>query len=251
MQRFFSFVFAALVISGVADSGRADDAEVKAILDKAIKALGGEAKLGKLEAYSTKSKGTITFNGNDNQVATEATVAGLNRFRSEFEGEFAGNKVKGVVVLNGDKGWRKFNDNTTDLDADAIANEKRTVYLQVIPGTILPLKTKAFKVETAGEETVAGKPAVVLKVTGPDGKEFTLSFDKESGLPAKLQARVPGFQGAEFNQETTYGDFTDYNGIKRAKRVESKRDGEPFAKLEVIEFKVIEKVDPSLFAKPE
>jgi hypothetical protein len=251
MKRFFSFVLAAVVVCGVADSARADEAEVKAILDKAVKALGGEAKLSKLEAFSTKSKGTITFNGNDSQITTEATVAGLDRFRSEFEGEFGGNKIKGVLVLNGDKAWRKFGDNAMELDAGAITNEKRTVYLQVIPGTILPLRTKAFKVETAGEETVAGKPAVVLKVTGPEGKEFKLSFDKESGLPAKLQATVPGFQGAEFNQETIYGDFTDYNGIKRAKRVESKRDGEPFAKLEVIEFKVIEKVDPGVFAKPE
>jgi hypothetical protein len=251
MKRFFSFVFAAAVVCSMADAVRADEAAVKAILDKAIKALGGEAKLGKLEAFSTKSKGTLTFNGNDNQIATDTTVAGLDRYRSEFEGEFGGNKVKAVVVLNGDKGWRKFGDNALDLDANAVNNEKRTIYLQTIPVTIVALRTKDFKVETGGEESVNGKPAVILKVTGPDGKDFTLSFDKESGLPAKLKARVPGFQGDEFNQETVYTDFTDYNGIKRAKRVESKRDGEPFIKLEVTEFKVIEKVDPALFVKPE
>ena len=97
--------------------------------------------------------------------------------------------------MNGDKAWRKHaGNNTVELDADAVTNEKRSVYLQVIPGTILPLKTKAFKVETAGDETVAGNPAVVLKVTGPEGKSFTLAFDKQSGLPVKLQAKVFGFQ---------------------------------------------------------
>lgn len=251
MKRFFSGVFVAVVAFGMADSVRADDAEVKVILDKASKAIGGEAKLRKAEAFSSKSKGTITFNGGDNQIATESTVAGLDRFRSEFEGDFGGNKFKGVVVLNADKGWRRFGDNTMEMDSAAIVNEKRTVYLQVIPVTIIPLKTKAFKVETAGEETVAGKPAVVLKVTGPEGKDFKLSFDKESGLPVKLQAKVQGFQGEEFTQETTFSDFTDYDGIKRAKRVESKRDGEPFAKLELTEFKVIGTVDPKAFAMPE
>ena len=253
MQRSFSAVLAALLVFGLAGAVRADTQEVTAILDKALKALGGEAKLGKVAAYSSKSKGTITFN--DNQFTSESTVQGLDRFRSEFEGEFGGNKVKGVVVLNGDKGWRKFGDNfgdnTTELDADAVANEKRTVYLQVIPVTIMPLKSEGFKVETAGEEKVAGKPAAVLKVTAPDGKDFTLSFDKESGLPVKLVAKVRGFQGEEFTQETTFSDFTDYDGIKRAKMVETKRNGETFAKVELIEFKIIEKVDPNAFAKPE
>ena len=115
----------------------------------------------------------------------------------------------------------------------------------------MPLKTKGFKVETAGEEKIAGKPAAVLKVTAPDGKDFTLSFDKESGLPVKLVAKVRGFQGEEFTQETGYTDYTDYDGIKRAKKVETKRDGETFVKTEVTEFKVIAKVDPKTFDKPE
>ena len=251
MQRFLSGVLVAVVVSSLAGVARADDQEVKAILDKAIKALGGEARLGSADAFSSKSKGTFTFNGNESQFTSVTTVQGLDHFRSEFEGEFGGNKVMGVTVLSGDKGWRKFGDNSMDLDASGVANEKRTVYLQVIPVTLMALKSKDFKVETAGEEQVVGKPAAVLKVTAPDGKDFTLSFDKTSGFPVKLVAKVVGFQGMEFTQESTYSDFSDYNGIKRAKRVESKRDGEIFATLEVIEFKVIDKVDPKLFTQPE
>ena len=252
MQRFYSGVLMALVVSGIAGAARAEDAAVNSILDKAIKALGGEAKLSKLEAYSTKAKGTITFGGNENQLLSESTVAGLDRFRQKFEVESQGNQFQGVVVVNVDKAWRKNGRNvTTELDADAVANEKRSLYLQVIPGTILPLKTKAFKVEMAGDETVAGNPAVVLKVTGPEGKSFTLAFDKQSGLPVKLEAKVFGFQGAEFTQETTYSVYTEFNGIKRPTRIETKRNGEPFGNVEVIEFKAIEKVDPKTFDKPE
>ena len=154
--------------------------------------------------------------------------------------------------MNGDKAWRKQGgNNTAELEADAVTNEKRSVYLQIIPGTILPLKTKAFKVETAGDETVAGNPAVVLKVTGPEGKSFTLAFDKQSGLPVRLEAKVFGLQGAEVAQETTYSVYKDFNGIKRPTRIETKRNGEPFGDIKVIEFKVLEKVDPKTFDKPE
>ena len=52
-------------------------------------------------------------------------MQGLDHYRSEFEGEFNGNPIKGVTVLNGDKGWRKFGENAMEMDEDAVANEKR------------------------------------------------------------------------------------------------------------------------------
>jgi hypothetical protein len=228
-----------------------DDAQSGPVLDKAIKALGGESKLSKATAFSRKVKGTISFGGNENQFTSESTIAGLDRYQSTFEGEFGGNKVKGVTVLNGDKGWRKFGDNKFEMDKDALANETRTIYLQVVPSTLLALKGKSFKVESATDEKVGDKPAAGLKVTGPDGKDFTLFFDKESGLPIKSVAKVRGFQGDEFTQETLYSDYKDFGGIKQATKVELKRDGESFLKQEITEFKVLEKVDPKAFSEPE
>ena len=163
----------------------------------------------------------------------------------------SGNKVKGVRVLSGDKGWQKFGDMVMALDKDGVANEKRSLYLQVIPVTLVPLKGKAFKVKAAAPEKVGDKPAAVLRVTGPDGKDFKLSFDKESGLPVKLVAKVAGFMGDEFTQETTFGGYKDFGGIKKATKVVSKRDGQKFLSQEVTEFKVLDKVDPKTFAEPK
>ena len=130
---------------------RAADGDAKSILDKAIKALGGEEKLAKVEAYSWKSKGTVTFNGNENESKTEVTVKGLDHFRREFGND----KFHGVVVLAGDKGWRKFGDNSSELEGDALANEKRGVYLQVIPITLVTLKEKASSTRPAARRKSA------------------------------------------------------------------------------------------------
>ena len=116
--------------------------------------------------------------------------------------------------------------------------------------TLVGLKGKDFKLAAAGEEKVDGKPAAGIKVTGPDQKDFTLYFDAESGLPVKLVAKVVGFQGNEHTQETTYKDYKDLDGIKKATKIESKRDGEDFSKSEITEFKVLEKVEPSTFSEP-
>ena len=53
------------------------------------------------------------------------------------------------------------------------------------------------------------------------------------------------------NIETTFGDYKDFGGIKKATKIEVKRDGEPFQKMEVTEFKVLDKVDPETFTEPK
>jgi len=248
----------ARVVPGIEGANPADNQEVNAILDKAIDALGGEARLGKAQAYFTRSKGTNATRSQKALVVEykytfAVTVQGLDRFRSEFDATIDGKKVRNVLVLNGDRGWRMSGEDIVDLDANAVADAKRIAYLYVIPQTIVPLKTKSFEVEKAGEEKIAGKPAVVLKVNGPEGDDFTLSFDKQSGLPVKLVAKLFRPQHDVFIEEKNLRQFTDYDGIKWANRLEIKRtekDRDISKNEDVIEFKVLEKVDPDDFAKP-
>lgn len=221
------------------------------ILDKAIKALGGEEQLGKVKATKSKIKGTISIMGMDNPFTAETTVQGLTHSRQDFEGEFGGNKIKGSSILAGDKGWRSFAGMTMDMDADALAEAKRVLYLQAVPMYLIPLKSKDFKVEAAADEKIDGKNAKVLKITGPDGKTFTLAFDEATGLPVRLVAKVKDFQGDEFTQTTTFADYKEFQGIKKATKVESKRDGEKFQSAELLEFKVLDSVDPKTFAEPK
>jgi hypothetical protein len=247
------FLGAALAIFFVAAAGypvRADDKDPNAILDKAIKATGGEEKLKKIDAMSWKSKISIIINGDNNDFTGSSTVQGLDRYRTEFQGKFQDMPFKGLVVINGKKGWRKFGDEAMDMDEDAVANEKRQIYLQVIPTKLVILKEKGYKLEAADEQKVGDKPAAGIKVTTPDGKDFTIYFDKETGLPARVVAKVVGFDGQEFTQETTLKDYKDFDGIKRATKADSKRDGEDFVKSETSEFKALDKVDPKTFEEP-
>jgi hypothetical protein len=249
MKRSLGVTLAAALVCVLNGPTRADDAG--AIIDKAIKALGGEEALTKAGTASWKTKGVLTFGGNENEFTTESTAQGLDRHRSEFAGNFDGNDFRAVSVLNGDKGWRKFADNVMELGGDDLANEKRMIYLQVVPSTIVALKGNGFKAEVAGEETVGDKPAVVLKVTGPDGKDFKLSLDKESGLPVKQVADVVGWMGEQYTQEVTYSNYKDFGGIKRATKIEVKRDGEPILKQELTEFTVLDSVPADTFAEPK
>ena len=90
MKRLFGALFAMMLATGPALSARADDKDPTAILDKAIKALGGEEKLKKAEALSWKSKGTIILGGNENEIKVHATAKGLDHYRQEVQGDFGG-----------------------------------------------------------------------------------------------------------------------------------------------------------------
>ncbi len=253
MTKMFTALCAVALVCGFAGTVRADDdADAKAIVDKAVKALGGEEALGKAKAASWKSKTTLSFNGNENEGSSDAVMQDLDHFRQEFTGEFNGNKFRGVTVISDDKGARKFGDNRTDLDAAAVAAQKRTVYLTVIPVTLLALRDKDFKLAPIPEVKVSDKPAVGLNVTAPDKKEFKIYFDKESGLPVRTVAKVQGFgnQG-EFTQETDFSDYKDMAGIKKATKIVAKRNGEKFMSQQITEFKVLDKVDPKMFTDVE
>ena len=229
---------------------RADETRVNQVLDKAIKALGGQEKLAKANAFTWKAKGKVTIEGNENEFHGESTVQGIDHFHSTFEGEFNGNPFKALTVLSGGKGWRKFGE-IQEMEPDAIKNEKRVVYLVVVPMTILPLKSMDFKVQAAADEKINDKPVATLKVTGPDGKDFTLSFDKDTGLPVRTVATVAGWMGDEYVQEVHYSDYRDFDGLKRPTKVLVKRDGEPFVSYEITEFKVLDKVPAETFAEPK
>jgi hypothetical protein len=251
MKRFSRTALLCVFAAGLGYPSRADEKEAKAVIDKAITAMGGEEKLSKVKAFTEKGKGTITLDGSDIAFTFEMTAQGVERYRSAFQAEVDGNKFDGATVLDGDKGWRKLGEDTKKLEGDDLADEKRNAYIDVVPILMLPLKGKGFKVDSAADEKVGDKPAAVVVATGPDKKQFTIYFDKESGLPIRLTGRVVDSEGKEFTQDTTFEDYKEFGGIKVATKSRSKRDGEKYVDVEGIEFEVLDEAPPGTFAEPK
>jgi hypothetical protein len=65
-----------------------------------------------------------------------------------------------------------------------------------------------------------------------------------------MVANVAGFQGDEFTQETTYGKYKEFNGVKRATVIVNKNNGAKFIDIEVQDVKALDKADPKTFAEP-
>ncbi|HET6323294.1 MAG TPA: hypothetical protein VFG04_01235 [Planctomycetaceae bacterium] len=249
-------LFVAMLVPAVAvlllgASARADGGKSgEAIVDKAIRALGGEAKLKEIKTYTSTSKGKLHLGGTENPFTSTETDDGLNRYRQVLDLELNGEKMKIVTVIDGEKGWGKAGEQGQELDKDKLANAKRANHMVAVSSNPLLLKEKGFKYEAAPDEKYEGKEAACLKVTGPDGKDFKILFDKQTGLPAAVIGTIANFTGEEVTQDLSYKEYKDFDGFKTPTKIAIKHNGAVVIDADVTEFKRVEKVDPKTFANP-
>ena len=236
--------------NGAAQSGAASSA-VGSVIDRAAEALGGKDKLAAVKAATWSAKGTITLGGVEAPFTATLVFQGPDKRRIEFDTDFGGNPIKAVVVVDGEKGWRRVNGSTDDLAGMDLARERRSGWREWTPVAVTLLKSPPFKTESAGDADVNGKPATGVKVTGPVGEPFTLYFDKASGLPVRQTARVTTFTGDEADEEVNYLEYKDFAGVKKATRVETRHDGQRLLLAEVTAFKVMDAAQAGAFERPE
>jgi hypothetical protein len=238
-----------LVLAATVTARADDSAAARALVDKAIQAQGGEAKLAKWAAVTAKLKGTFHGMGEAVAFTGESVTQGPDRQKVVFEAEISGEKYRVVHVLNGDKGWVKFNDDTAEMDNEALAEAKEEAYSEWI-ATLVPLKGKAFHLAPLGEVAIDKRPAPGVRVSSKDHRDTNLYFDKETGLLVKTETRVTDDDGQEVTEETFLSDYQEVQGTKQAMKFTIKRDGKLYLEGAVTEYQLAEKLDDGVFAKP-
>jgi hypothetical protein len=248
MHRLVPLAAVALLI--VSAPARADDqADAKALLDKAFKAHGGDA-VEKIKAGTISIKGKFYGMGDGIDYTGTISFQLPDKQRLEIESEAGGMKFKFVQVFNKDKGWNGLAGNTVEMDKDAVAEVKEAIHA----GDLSALRPSAFKdakLSLVGEVKVNDKPAVGLRVEVKGKRDVTLFFDKETHLLVKRERRAKDPQGGEeFGEEEVYSDFKEVGGVKMSHKVVIKHDGKVFIEGETTEYKTVEKFDDAQFAKP-
>ncbi|HJZ59013.1 MAG TPA: hypothetical protein VKE74_28980 [Gemmataceae bacterium] len=239
------------VVLATAVAARADDdaAAARALVDKAVRAHGGQAELEKLPGVTIKFKGTFHGMGQAIPFTGEIATLGRDQQRIEIVAEAGGQKFRIVNVLNRDKGWARAADNTKELDKEDLAEAQEQAYAGWV-ATLVPLKDKAFTLSTIGQVEIEKRPALGVKVSAKDRRDVDLYFDKETGLLVKTETRVKDDTGQEVVQETFLSDHKEVQGTQHAMKFTVKRDGKLYVEVEVSECQLAEKLEDSVFAKP-
>jgi outer membrane lipoprotein-sorting protein len=249
-KRWGTAVAAFGLVLATTDVGRADDAAARATVDKAVQALGGEAKLAKFKAATGKLKGTFHGLGAPLAFTGETAYQGPDQERFALEATVDGEKLVFISVLNRDKGWTKLNDDVDEMGKDELADAQEEAYANWVT-TLLPLKDKEFKLTSLGESKVESRSVLGVKVSRKGRRDVKLHFDKETGLPVKVEARVKDDDtGMEVTEETLLSDYKEIEGTKHPMKFTVRRDGKVYLEAELSDYKPVEKLDDNVFAKP-
>ena len=244
MYRLLGLSLSAVIMLATAGQSRADDADVQKIVDKAIKAKGGEANLTKYKAATWKGKGTFYGMGDGVPYTGEWYIQMPGQFKMDIGGAF-------VLVVNGDQGWAVEGGTPRELTKDELAEQKENMYAEWVIHH-LPLKQQGFTLTAAGEENVGGRAAVGVKVAHAGHRDVALYFDKETGLASKAAFKVKAREQGdkEVLQEIVFSEYKDVGGMKMASKEVIKRDGKNFVDGESFDVKLVEKLDDKVFSKP-
>jgi hypothetical protein len=233
-------------------AARADDqADAKALLDRAIKAAGGREALARYPAFRMKVKGTLHEADGDHAFTGEWFYQGADQARTVTVSETNGVKTREVHVVNGNKGWTKEDDNPTEeMDKDALAAEQAELYLNQVTN-LVPLEDREFHLKPLGEAKVGKHEAVGLVVSRKGHADVQLFFARKDGLLLKCATTArDADKGKEVPQEVVFEDYKEVQGTQQAMKFLWTVDGKPSAEFEVLELKMTEKLDEDLFAKP-
>jgi zinc protease len=227
-------------------------AAARKVVEEALAAKGGRAKLTGLKALKMMAAGTTTIQGTSVPVEISRVFVFPDKMRIDATLK-PPRAPKDVVISIGvvaQTGWQRGPDPKTN---DYAISDITGAALQTInferwrePELILIKASEPdAKLSPAPDETIDGKSYTVLKLRAPFADvDVSLYFDKKTKMVARMSYTDGG--ATEIDD---YSDYRDVGGVKFAFKRTSSGDGRATA-LEVKSIEIDPTIDPAVFNKP-
>ena len=215
---------------------------VDEIIQNYSNAMGGLENFNKLK--SLKLTGTVTSQGLDLPM----TVHIINNKAMRTDVDVMGQKI--VNCYKEGKGW-KINPfagaaNATDVTGTELSDFKSQ---SMLASQLMDYKARGHQVELAGDEDVEGIKTNKIKLTSKDdGKVTTYFISKENNMLVK-SISTREIQGQEFEIETFFSNYKDFNGFKFAMTRTQKVEGEVFQEVNYDGVELNVAIDEKMFEK--
>jgi hypothetical protein len=199
---------AAALVPGLA----AAQDDPRPVLEKAVKALGGEDVLGRRAAVHTKVKASfIGIPGGGAVPGIEITGEMWSQpgaQRMDMVVNLGGQKMTIIRSTRDGKGWMRQDGNVTDLAAAELDEARQSEYVDRVTGLLPLLKDKDFTLKGLGKQAVDGAELVGVRVSSAGRPDVTLWFDPESGLPRRVECKLKSAAlGKEIASATVLEDY--------------------------------------------
>ena len=217
----------------------------RALIDKAVAAMGGATVVDGVTTYREESTTVVTTPQGELELQSTMVVAPPDRVRQEMVTPMGTMtmKIAGAAGLvdGGPRG------------SQALPEAQRTQVLKQVqrsPLFLLQRRAQAgFTAMAAGEGTVGGTPVTLVKVE-VGGDTMTVGIDPATGQIRSLLARGSGPTGAPADVLTEYGDYQAEAGLWVPRSRTSSIGGTPAQKVTVKKVDVNPTVAADTFTVP-
>jgi hypothetical protein len=250
MRRFVTASLAlGFILSGLSLSRADEAADMKALIEKGVKSLGGEEKLAKMKGSTIKAKGKFYGFGDGIDFTSTTSTFLPDKLRNDIEGDSNGMKFSFTQVYNDGKGWGTMGGDAEALNEDQVKEVKQNLYIANLT-RLHTLGSKDLTLKSLGDSKVGDVEVHGIKVTSKDQRDVSLFLDKKTGLLLKLETVVKNMGGEEEKEERLFADYKDHDGLKSPNKITINRSDKKYVEQEASDVKFSEKLEDSLFAKP-
>jgi hypothetical protein len=231
---------------------QAQDAEARAIVERAMKAQGDEKVAKKLMTAIVKSKGTLNLQGMTFDLTAQTWLQLPGKTKDAVKMTTDGATIEIVEAINGDKGWSSFDGTVEDLDEDQMKEAKAMMHVEIVTDLFGINADKEIKLSPLGESKVGDTAVVGVKATKKGQRDVSLYFDKNNHFLIKaVYQAFDAITDAEVTQEKLFAAYKEFvPGLKSASKITVKNDGEVFVDVVITEIRPVERHEDSVFAKP-
>jgi hypothetical protein len=189
-MRRLSSVLSVILLHGAINPAEAAD-EPRALIERALQAVGGAEAVKQRVAVRSKMRGKIYTGQPDQGVPIEGEMfESGSRSKMAFRLDVGGVSMKATVVMDGDKSWRDLNGHIEIPSKEEIESLRASRHQDRVTGLTALLSDKGFTLASLEDTQVDGRPARGVKVSYKGQPDTHLYFDKESGFLVKYAYRA-------------------------------------------------------------
>lgn len=220
-------------------------AKAGAVVERALKAHGGAAKLRAVKDVSVRQDIKLaTPNGSlEGQMAVSVKLPSKTRVELTMLGQ------RGVQVLNDQQGWSTSGDKIQDLSAEQVQALRAGIKVQVLP-LLARLATGKEQIGYAGEGKVGAEEVDMVQIVDPDATAKA-SFSKKTGLLLRLEQEESAMFGqGKIPMARLYSDYRTVAGYEVPWRTERYANDQLLIEDKVTAYDVNQGVADSQFQRP-
>jgi acetyl esterase/lipase len=225
--------------------------EARTVLEKAIRAYGGEAKLSKLKTMTSKAKGKGIVNfGGEVSFTLETCWQWPDRLKNTATVTII-RPVAFVEILAGDDAWSSYDDKPGFLDAAKRDELRAQAHVRRLQQLTPLLDDNLYELSVLGEIHIDDRPAVGIGVACAGEHDVRLYFDAETNLLAKIEWRSLNESGVKMIvHEDLLSEYREIDGVPTATKLLRRRDGKKILELNYTEVRYPDQLASAEFADP-